>query len=63
MCDGLLRGRPPRVSVAADRDPSAGGETHERSIHIGCSPAVHDRAAEVVVTGSPRQAFRERRLP
>jgi hypothetical protein len=27
-------------------------ETHVRSIRSGCSPAVHDRATEVVATGS-----------
>ena len=35
---------------------------NERSIGSGCSPAVHDRATEVVATGSARQALRERRL-
>ena len=51
------------VPRCGDRDPSAGGETHERSIRSGCSPAVQDRATEVVATGSARQVFRERRLP
>ena len=45
-----------------DRDPSAGGETHERSISNGCSPTAHDRATKVFATGSARQAIRERRL-
>jgi len=43
-------------------DPSAGGETRERSIS-GCSPAVHDPATEVVATGSAQQAIRERATP
>ena len=37
-----------------DRDPSAGGEAHVRSIPNGCSPAGHDRATEVVAIGSAR---------
>lgn len=41
------------VLRSGDRDPSAGGETHERSIHSGCSPEVRDRATELVVTGAP----------
>jgi hypothetical protein len=51
------------VLASGDRDPSAGGESRERSIRTGCSPAVHDRATEVVAIGSARQAIRERRLP
>ena len=35
------------------RDPSEGGETHERSIRTGCSHAVHDGAPEVVATRGP----------
>ena len=51
------------ASVSTIVTRSAGGETHERSIHRGCSPAVHDRATELVATGSAHQAIRERRLP
>jgi hypothetical protein len=36
---------------------------HEHIIRSGCSPAIHDRATEVVATGSACQATRERRLP
>ena len=43
-------------------DPSAGGETRERSIS-GCSPAVHDPATEVVATGAPNRQFARGRLP
>ncbi len=64
------RGKSVRVCTAprvcdhfGDRDSSAGGETRERSIRCGCSPAVHGRATDVVATGSARQAHRERRLP
>jgi adenine-specific DNA-methyltransferase len=37
-----------------------GGETHERSIRSGCSPAVHDLATQVVATGSAPHAISER---
>ena len=58
-----MRTASPACQGAGDRDPSAGGETHERSIRSGRSPAVHDRATELVATGSAQQAIRERRLP
>ena len=37
---------------SGDRDPTAGGETHERCIRNGCSPAVPDHAAELAAAGS-----------
>jgi NTE family protein len=48
---------------SGDRDASAGGETHDRSFRSGCSPAVHDRATEVVATGSARQAISRKATP
>ena len=43
--------------------PLTGGQTHERSINRGCSPAVQDYATKLVSAGSALQAIRERRLP
>src|SRR4030095_8820551 len=58
-----LRTASPVWDRSGDCDPSAGGETHERSIRTGCSPAAHDPATEVVATGSARHAIRERATP
>jgi NTE family protein len=44
-------------SFSGTGDP--GGDTHERSIRSGCSPAVHDRATEVVATGSAHRHSRK----
>src|SRR5450432_1403713 len=40
-----------------------GGETHEPSIQCGRSPAAHDRATEVVATGSARQGTSRKAAP
>src|ERR1700722_2625258 len=46
-----------------ERHPSTGGETHERSIRSGCSPAVQDGATEIVATGSARHANSRKATP